>query len=45
MNLLIGLGIVMVGFAVYCYIDMNRQLKKLLKNLIIKKKVITFVRL
>jgi hypothetical protein len=33
MNLLIGLGIVMVGFAVYCYIDMNRQLKKIVEKL------------
>jgi hypothetical protein len=33
MNLLIGVGIVMFIFAVYCCIDMNRQLKKIVEKL------------
>jgi hypothetical protein len=45
MNLLIGVGIVMFIFALYCCIDMNRQLKKIVEKLDNWKKVITFVRL
>ena len=33
MILLISIGVVMVTFAVYCCIDMNRQLKKIVEKL------------
>ena len=33
MTLLITLGVIMVTFAAYCCIDMNRQLKKIVEKL------------